>query len=219
MGAVTFRTEDGLTLEGELRLPDGPPRGTVVVCHPHPEHGGSKDHPVLWAIRNELAGKRGLAVLAFNFRGVMGSEGDHAEGRDEPLDVRAAVDRVREEADARTFLVGWSFGANVALRYAVADERIAALALVGLPLGDLPVTTESLPDDETLRSFTIPTLLMAGDDDPFSPVPLLLQLSGRIPNADIRLFEGAGHFFPRREREPAEAIGAFLEEVLQGEPR
>lgn len=214
MTTVTFRTDDGLTLEGELRAPDGPPRGTAVICHPHPEHGGSKDHPLLWAIRNDLAGNRGLCVLTFNFRGIMGSEGEHTGGVEETKDVRAAVDRVRREAGGPTVAVGWSFGANVALRHAVTDERIAALALVGLPLGDLPVSTVSLPDDETLRAWETPVLLVAGDDDPFSPVPLLLELAGRIPNADVRVIDGAGHFFPGMEREAARGIGDFLDRIL-----
>src|SRR5207253_4368040 len=58
---LTFRAPDGVELEGELREPDGEPRGSAVICHPHPLQGGSKDHPLLWAIRNELA-RRGLTV-------------------------------------------------------------------------------------------------------------------------------------------------------------
>lgn len=214
MTTITFQTEDGLTLEGELRAPDEASRGTAVICHPHPEHGGSKDHPLLWAIRNELAGKRGLVVLSFNFRGIMGSEGEHTGGEREPLDARAAVDRVRREAEGPTVMVGWSFGANVALRHAVTDERIAALALVGMPLGDLPVSTVPLPEEATLGAWTTPVLLVAGDHDPVSPVPLLLELSGRIPNADVRVIEGGGHFFPKLEREAARAIGDFVDAVL-----
>src|SRR5919206_1918400 len=130
MEPVRFRAEDGVELEGELRRPEGA-RGTAVVCHAHPRHGGSKDHPLLWAMRNDLA-RRGLAVLAFNFRGVMGSGGAHGGGVDEVLDVRAAVGRARLAAAGPTLLAGWSFGAVVALREATGDPRIGALALVGL---------------------------------------------------------------------------------------
>ena len=101
MAAFTFRTEDGVDLEAELRLPDESPRGSVAVCHPHPRHGGSKDHPLLWAVRNELASKRGFAVLGFNFRGVMGSKGEHTGGAKEPKDARAALARVRLESDGQ----------------------------------------------------------------------------------------------------------------------
>ncbi|MGH2676629.1 MAG: alpha/beta hydrolase, partial [Actinomycetota bacterium] len=131
MTTVRFPTADGLELEGELRTAEGPPRGTAVLCHAHPRHGGSKDHPMLWAIRNELAGRRGLTVLAFNFRGIMDSEGTYGGGEAELADAAAAVDRARQEATGPTLLAGWSFGAWVALRHAVTDQRVAALALLG----------------------------------------------------------------------------------------
>ena len=97
---VTFLTEDGVRLEGELRVPDDP-RGAAVLCHAHPRHGGWKDHPILWAVRNELAGKRGLAVLGFNFRGTMGPRGTYGGGRDELRDARAAVGFVRDRGRGR----------------------------------------------------------------------------------------------------------------------
>lgn len=214
MTTITLETADGLTLQGELRRPEGVPRGTAVVCHPHPAHGGSKDHPLLWAIRNELA-RRGWVVLAFNFRGVMGSEGEHTGGEKETEDVRAAIDRVREEAEGPTVLVGWSFGANVAVRHAVHDDRVAAVALLGLPIGFDLLPVVDLPDEETLRAWETPVLLVAGDDDAICPVPGLLELSGRIPSANVEVIEGGGHFFRRMEREPAETVADFFDEVLQ----
>src|SRR4029078_11683779 len=90
MDPVTFTTDDAARLEGELRMPEGEPRGTAVLCNPHPRHGGSKDHPLLWAIRNDLAATRRLAVLAFNFRGVMGSGGTYGGGRGEHVHVARA---------------------------------------------------------------------------------------------------------------------------------
>ena len=121
MEPVTFLTEDGVRLEGELRMPDDPPLGSAVICHAHPRHGGSKDHPVLWSVRNELAGKHGLAALVFNFRGTMASAGTYGGGRDELRDVRAAIGFVREHTEGPTLVFGWSFGASVALREAFED--------------------------------------------------------------------------------------------------
>ena len=59
MEPVTFTTDDGVRLEGELRLPDGGPRGSAVLCHPHPKHGGSKDHPILWACATSSPARAG----------------------------------------------------------------------------------------------------------------------------------------------------------------
>jgi alpha/beta superfamily hydrolase len=208
-----FRTEDGLSLEGEIHLPDGVPIASAVICHPHPQHGGSKDHPLLWAIRIELS-RRGFAVLAFNYRGVMGSEGAYAGGVGEVEDARAGIGRAREEAGGSTFVCGWSFGANVALREAIEDDRVAALALLSIPLSDSSLDLPPLPDPERLRAFGRPVLLEAGDSDTFCPVPELLTLAGRLPNATVEIVEGADHYFSKREREAAGLVGRFAESQL-----
>jgi alpha/beta superfamily hydrolase len=210
---VTFRADDGVELEGELREPDREVGGTAVICHPHPREGGSKDHPLLWAIRNELA-HRGLAVLSFNFRGVMGSGGRYAGGVSEVADVRAAVGYIREKGSGRTLVAGWSFGADVALREALDDRRVAALALVGMPLSDFRSTLPDLPDRPALARLGRPVLLVAGEADQFCPVPDLRALARRIPGADVAVLPGTDHFFWKREREVAELIGAFAERSL-----
>ena len=216
MQRVRFRASDGVELEGEIREPDGQARGTAVLCHPHPQHGGSKDHPLLWAIRNDLA-SRGLSVLSFNFRGIMGSEGEHAGGIEEVEDARAAVDRVRRETSGPTFMAGWSFGANVALREAVDDERVAALALVGMPLAESSVALPDIPDRERLSGFGRPMLLVAGEADQFCPVPDLRALARRIPGAVVLVVAGTDHFFWKHESDVAERIGEFAEHSLFGD--
>jgi uncharacterized protein len=216
MEQMTFRTNDGVRLEGEVRMPDGEPRGGVVLCHPHPRHGGSKDHPVLWAIRNELAAAHDLAVLGFNFRGVMGSAGTYGGGRDELHDVEAAIGEIRTRVGETlpTIVVGWSFGANVAVRAAIDDRRVAALALVGLPLAPNDLSLPPLPDETDLRSFRRPALLLAGEQDSFAPPELLEAYGAWFPDAEVRVVAGTDHYFWRREREAATILGAFAERVL-----
>jgi alpha/beta superfamily hydrolase len=218
MSSVRFRTSDGVTLEGELRPAESTPRGTAVLCHAHPVHGGSKDHPVLWSIRNDLAARRGLTVLAFNFRGVMGSAGRHGGGRDEVKDAAAAVDRVREEAAGPTVVVGWSFGASVALRHSLADDRVAALVLVGLPLGESSGLLPAISGPGGLERFRTPVLLVAGDDDEICPVDSLRNVASRLPRAWTLVVPGGGHYFSRREREIAERIGEWVDRALSGHP-
>lgn len=214
MESVRFRNGDGHLLEGEIRLPDARPRATAVLCHPQPRQGGSQDHPILWAVRIELA-RRALAVLSFNFRGVMGSEGAYAGGVGEVGDVRAAIDLMRERhPDVPTFVFAWSFGANVALREAVTDDRVAALALCGLPLdgsaGDLP----PLPSPEELARLGRPVLLAVGGGDQISPADRVRALAAAIARAEVAVFPGAGHFFPRRERELAGRVADFAVSAL-----
>jgi len=210
--AVRFSTVDGVSLEGELRLPDGEPRGSAVLCHAHPRFGGSKDHPILWALRAELA-TRGFAVLAFNFRGTMGSAGTYGAGRTEVRDVTAAIDRVRSAAAGPTLVVGWSFGANVALREALEDERVAALALIGFPLAhdlDIPPT----PELSELRAFRRPVLLLSGETDAYSPPDRLLELAASFRDVTVEIIAGTDHYLWRHEREAAATVGAFAERAI-----
>ncbi len=184
-----------------------------MVCHADPRQGGSKDHPVLWAIRNELSA-RGFAVLSFNFRGVMQSGGSFSAGRGEVGDAAAAISRVREAADGPTLVCGWSFGANVALREAVQDERVAALALVGLPLGESAVDLPDLPAPSELRVLGVPVLLASGQGDTISPRPELETLARKLLRAEVAIVPGTDHFFWHREKELAGRIAAFADEVL-----
>jgi len=211
---VRFSTDDRVSLEGEVRRPEGESWGSAVVCHALPRMGGSKDHPLLWAIRNALAGA-GLTVLAFNFRGVMRSGGTFSGGRGEVEDVRAAVGLVRDLALGPTLVCGWSFGANVALREALEDERVSALALVGLPLGDAAAELPALPAPSELRAFRRPVLLLSGQGDTFSPPPELELLARRLPSAKLDIVPGTDHFLWRRESEAAGRIAAFAERALR----
>ena len=216
MEAVTFTTEDGVRIEGELRLPDVEAKGTAVLCHAHPRHGGSKDHPLLWAIRNDLAAARGLAVLGFNFRGTMGSAGTYGGGRDELRDTNAAIGFIRRRVDdgVPTIVIGWSFGASVAIREALDDRRVAALALVGIPLRPSDLVLPQLPDPTDLRLFTRPALLLAGEHDEYCPSEDLRTYAAALPRAEVEIIEGTDHFFWRRERDAAAVVGTFAEAIV-----
>jgi alpha/beta superfamily hydrolase len=211
--SIRFSTEDRISLEGDLRIPERAPVAGAVVCHAHPRHGGSKDHPILWAIRAELAA-RGFAVLGFDFRGVMRSGGSYGGGRAETLDVAAAVGRILAETAGPVLVCGWSFGAHVALREALGDERVAALALVGLPLDPHDVDVPELPGGVQLRRLRRPVLLVAGQGDVYSPAPRLEALAAQLPLAELVTLPGTDHFLWRREREAAAAIGRFAVSAL-----
>jgi uncharacterized protein len=213
---VSFSTEDAVRLQGEIRLPEGTPRASAVVCHPHPRHGGTKDHPILWAVRNELA-HRGLAVLVFNFRGVMGSEGTYGGGHSEVRDTRAAIGRIRDEApDLPTVVCGWSFGASVALREALDDDRVTALALIGLPLAPGDVELPALPEATDLGALRVPALLLAGERDEFCPSEELRALGERFRTARVEILANTDHYLWRHERQAAALIGGFVDGVLGG---
>ena len=195
-------------------MPEDRARGSAVICHAHPRHGGSKDHPILWAVRNELA-HRGFAVLAFNFRGTMGSGGTYGGGRTEVKDVAAAIGRVRIAASGPTVMAGWSFGANVGLREALEDERVSALALIALPLASpKDVDVPELPTIAELRLLRRPVLVLAGDADAYCPADALERFATDLPNARVEILAGTDHYLWHREKEAARIVGEFAEALL-----
>jgi alpha/beta superfamily hydrolase len=216
MEPVRFGTVDGVSLEGEIRRPETAPVAPAVICHAHPRHGGSKDHPILWALRNDLA-SRGFVVLAFNFRGTMRSAGTFGAGHTETRDVDAAIGRVREDAAGPTLVCGWSFGANVALREALTDDRVGALALIGLPLEPGDIEIPPTPGPSELRAYARPTLLLAGEGDVYCPRPRLESLGRTMRKAEVVIVPGTDHFLWRREKAVAETIGSFAVRALLSE--
>jgi alpha/beta superfamily hydrolase len=149
---VTLETADGLRLVGELARPvDRDPVATLVMLHPLPTHGGMMDSHLLRKAANRLPALAGLAVLRFNTRGtdsVQGrSDGTFDDGEAERLDVAAALDLVEYDGLPAPWLVGWSFGSELALRYGC-DPSVAGAVLLAPPLRGAP---HGATDDDLRR--------------------------------------------------------------------
>jgi alpha/beta superfamily hydrolase len=135
---VTLHTADDLELVGELALPaDVAPVATLVMLHPLPTHGGMMDSHLFRKAANRLPALAHFAVLRFNTRGtesVQGrSQGRFDEGESERLDVAAALDLVEYDDLPDPWLVGWSFGTDLALRYGC-DPSVRGAVLISPPL-------------------------------------------------------------------------------------
>ncbi|MGN8552710.1 UNVERIFIED_CONTAM: alpha/beta fold hydrolase [Microbacterium sp. SLM126] len=135
---IEFETIDGLTLVGELALPpEREPVATLVTLHPLPTAGGFMDSHILRKAAGRLPALADLAVLRFNTRGTTSSRGTSDGAFDgglaEAFDVAAALDFVRERALPRPWLVGWSFGTELALKYG-RDHDIEGAVLLSPPL-------------------------------------------------------------------------------------
>ena len=101
--------------------PTAQPLGAVVVCHPHPQYGGTMHNKVAHTLARSFV-RFGFAALRFNFRGTEGSEGDYDDGVGEVDDALAALDWMRQQhTSGPTWLAGFSFGAAIALRAAVRE--------------------------------------------------------------------------------------------------
>lgn len=135
---ITLLTEDGLTLVGELATPiSGHVAATLVTLHPLPTAGGFMDSHILRKAANRLPALANLAVLRFNTRGTESprgkSQGAFGEGVTERHDVAAAVAFAESRGLPNLWLVGWSFGTELALKYG-ADKNVRGVILLSPPL-------------------------------------------------------------------------------------
>lgn len=131
---IELHTEDGLVLVGELALPiDKTPVATMVALHPLPTAGGFMDSHIIRKAAARLPALADIAVLRFNFRGVSSprgtSQGSFGDGIDERLDLEAAMRFVDDRMLPAPYLVGWSFGTEVALRFGLATSAVGAILL------------------------------------------------------------------------------------------
>jgi alpha/beta superfamily hydrolase len=131
---IELRTDDGLTLVGELALPESAaPVATLVTLHPLPTAGGFMDSHILRKAAARLPALADLAVLRFNFRGVHSprgtSQGEFGDGILEAHDLAAAMRFVAERGLPHPWLLGWSFGTEVAIKYGLRHPIDGAILL------------------------------------------------------------------------------------------
>lgn len=135
---ISFVTSDGLTLVGELALPaHSAPVATLITFHPLPTHGGFMDSHIYRKASNRLPALADLAVLRFNTRGTTSprgtSDGVFGEGVTERADLEAAIGFAISRGLPNLWLVGWSFGTELVLKYGH-DKPVLGGILLSPPL-------------------------------------------------------------------------------------
>ena len=136
---ITIITSDGLKLVGEVATPLSGDRNRAILClHPLPTHGGMMDSHIFKKAASRLPALADIAVVRFNTRGTSSdhgkSEGEFGGGVTERADVIAAIDYCFDELGIKElWVVGWSFGTDLALQHAT-DKRIKGLILLSPPL-------------------------------------------------------------------------------------
>ncbi|WP_144120395.1 alpha/beta hydrolase [Catellatospora sichuanensis] len=191
---IELHTADGLKLVGELALPaDRDPVATLICLHPLPTHGGMMDSHVYRKAAWRLPALAGIAVLRFNSRGTSSvrgtSEGafDHAVG--ERFDVAAAIEYAEFHELPNRWLVGWSFGTDLALKYGC-DPAVAGAILLSPPL------RFSKPEDLAVwaQSGRPVTALVPEHDDYLRPAEATERFAA-IPHAEVVGVPGAKHLW------------------------
>ena len=162
--------------------PSAPARGVAVLCHPHPQHGGTMDNKVVQTLARAFV-QLGYTSVRFNFRGIGASQGSWDEGRGE-IDDALAVIHAHQQAAMPLVLGGFSFGAYVASQAATRLAQPAErLVLVGPAVQNFLVAP--VPAD---------TLVVHGEND--DVVALAAVLDWARPQAlPVTVLPGAGHFF------------------------
>jgi len=202
-------------LEAHFRPAEAPLRGSAVLCHPHPLHGGTLHTKAVFRAAQAL-NEAGFHVLRFNFRGVGTSTGVHDHGIGEQDDARAAVDWLQDQyPDLPILLGGFSFGSIVALRVGEADPRVQALLALGLPvsLRDL----EHLGHEATRG--TRPLLMVQGEEDEFGDGATLAAHADKLgAGVHVVRIPQSGHFFHDHMDQLKVAIRDFFSGPVGGAP-
>jgi len=191
--AGTFQLVGGAGLIeclADLPEPEVATSGTAVLCHPHPEHGGTMRNKVVTIMERSLR-ELGLRTVRFNFRGVGESEGKFDEGIGEAQDLRTVLDWVQAtRPNDQLWLGGFSFGAYISLQVA-SEFPIRQLISIAPPAGRYGM--------EILTTPNCPWLVVQGTEDEVVSAEAVKQWAENLsPAPQLVMMEGAGHFFHRR---------------------
>jgi alpha/beta superfamily hydrolase len=181
-------------LEAVVEVPGGAdaPAAFMVICHPHPQHGGTMNNKVVTTLAR-CAHELGVPTLRFNYRGVGASIGAFDEGRGETDDALVAVAWGRQRwPDAALWLAGFSFGGVMALRASTTrgagsvDRLVTVAPALGSHFGS--------PRDISVP--TSPWLIVQGDADEVIDAPTVIDWAAQLqPPPQLVVLPGVGHFF------------------------
>lgn len=213
---IELHTADGLTLVGELALPaDRDPVATLVTLHPLPTHGGYMDSHVLRKASWRLPALADLAVLRFNTRGTSSprgaSEGTFDGGDAERFDVAAAIELAEFRELPRPWLVGWSFGTELALCHG-ADPAIEGAILLSPPL-------RRAGDEDLARwaEFGRPLVALVPEHDDYLRPDEARERFAAVPQAEVIGVDGAKHLWVG-EASVRRVLDEIVAHVLPGHP-
>jgi alpha/beta superfamily hydrolase len=191
---IELHTADGQVLVGELALPEsGTATATLITLHPLPTHGGFMDSHILRKAANRLPQLANLAVIRFNTRGTSSprgtSTGSFDGGALEKNDVAAAVEFAKSRGLTNLWLVGWSFGTELAIKYGP-DHDIAGAILLSPPL-------HRATEADLLRwnEFAKPLIALVPELDEFLKPKEAAERFAVVPHAKVLAFDGEKHLW------------------------
>jgi len=206
---VELHTRDGLILVGELALPESvAPVATLVALHPLPTAGGFMDSHIIRKAAARLPALADIAVLRFNFRGVSSprgtSQGSFGDGVDEQWDLAAAMDLVLQRDLPHPWLVGWSFGTEVTLKYGLRHPIDGAILLS-------PPLKRTTPDELAAWAGSGKRLVAVIPElDDYLRPPEAAVLFASVPEVEFVAVEGGKHLWVGEQQ-----TSRVLSEIVQ----
>jgi alpha/beta superfamily hydrolase len=191
---LTLITSDNLKLVAELATPVvNKSEAVLLTLHPLPTHGGFMDSHILRKAANRLPALADLSVLRFNTRGTTSphgtSEGSFGDGIDEQHDVEAALDFVSSRGLGPIWLVGWSFGTELAIKYGF-DKDIAGAILLSPPL-----RRSGEQDLEKWIGSGKKLIALIPEHDEYLAPAAALERFAVLPEAEVIPVDGAKHLW------------------------
>jgi alpha/beta superfamily hydrolase len=210
--AIDVHSLDGVKLEAEIDFPETL-GGALLLCHPHPQMGGTMNAPLLLALRDRLIAG-GWSVLRFNYRGIGSSEGESGTGSAEEGDARGALARLRQACPGVPIAVaGWSFGAGVAIRILSHEPDVEACVAIAPSVHGKEDVTIPLPPPDEIQTRS-PILVVCGErDEQVSPGDAR-EWAQAIPTARYVEMRGANHFFWGRYDGLGGTVAGFLDQII-----
>jgi alpha/beta superfamily hydrolase len=187
-------------LEAVLEEPeDQAPQEAALICHPHPQFGGTMHNKVVYRMARGMR-RAGAVALRFNYRGVNLSEGSYDNGLGELEDARAALEFVMARYPDLPFsLAGFSFGSRIILRLGCEIPGARRLMAVGFPAGDAV--------SRTLGGCEIPRVFIQSTNDQFGPRDAMESYFGALEGPkELIWVEARDHFFAGGLDEFEEAV-------------
>lgn len=206
---IELLTPDGLRLVGELALPDDmPPYASLLTLHPLPTAGGFMDSHIFRKASWRLPALADLAVLRFNTRGTESprgrSEGEFDEAESEQHDVTAMLEFASERNLPRRWVVGWSFGTDLALKYALSDTIDGVILLS-------PALRFATDDDlDRWAASGLPMTVLVPEFDDYLRPDEARQRFARVPQAKVIGVDGAKHLWVGEKY-----VRRVLDEIVQ----
>ena len=193
-------------LEALLEEPEeSAPVEAAVICHPHPQFGGTMHNKVVYRLARGLR-KSGCVVLRFNYRGVNLSQGEYADGLGETEDARVALRELETRYPTLPAMAaGFSFGSRVALRLAASEPGVRRVIAAGFPT--------RIAERDFVYGVSVPKYFVQSTNDQFGPEAELASFYETVPGPkQLDWIPAADHFF----RDALDAFEAVIERIGHG---